>query len=384
MPAAKAADADRQHHVAELAHGRVGEHLLDVVLGQPDGGAKIAVRPPTVRHHQQGRRREHVEGAHARHHVDAGRHHGGGVDQRAHRRGAGHRVRQPDVERNLRALARGADEQADADPVEQGQAEHDLALEQMHRFADAPEAQGAGAHALETPEQQQHADQEAEVADAIDDEGLVARRRVGQVAEPEADQQIGTEPDALPADEHQQQVVAEHQQQHREAEQVHVGEEAPDAVVALHVADRVDVDEQAHPRHHEQHHAAQGIEGEGDRDIQPRQRAPTHADPAPELLGDHPALGGQAAQVEEAGEREQEAAGNRPHGQALHEARRELAAEQDVHAEAEQGQEGNPAQGSFDPAQIHTCVLPCPAGRRPAPRQRWSESRWLASMSRRF
>ena len=48
-------------------------------------------------------------------HVDAGGDHGGGVDERGDGRGAFHGVGQPDVERKLRALAGGAEEQAERD-----------------------------------------------------------------------------------------------------------------------------------------------------------------------------------------------------------------------------------------------------------------------------
>ena len=74
--------------------------------------------------------------------------------------------------------------------------------------------------------QQEHAEQEAGVADAVGDEGLLAGARVGEVVEPEADQQVRGQPHAFPADEQHQQRAAEHQQQHEEQEQVQVREEA--------------------------------------------------------------------------------------------------------------------------------------------------------------
>ena len=57
--------------------------------------------------------------------------------------------------------------------------------------------------AAEVREHQEHGDEEAEVADAVDDERFLARGRrvVGLVVE--ADQEVGAESDAFPADEHQ-------------------------------------------------------------------------------------------------------------------------------------------------------------------------------------
>ncbi len=80
-------------------------------------------------------------------------------------------------------------------------------------------------------EENQDADQEAEVAKACRDERLErGRRRIGRgvgVAgvggrcgvKPEADQQVGREAHQLPADEEHQEVGAEHQNQHRDGEE---------------------------------------------------------------------------------------------------------------------------------------------------------------------
>ena len=55
----------------------------------------------------------------ARDHVDAGGDHGGGVDEGGDRRGAFHRVGQPDVERDLRGFAGGAEDQEQGDGGEE-------------------------------------------------------------------------------------------------------------------------------------------------------------------------------------------------------------------------------------------------------------------------
>ena len=72
--------------------------------------ARNSVMQPMIGDHQQHFGREHrIEAADQ---VHAGGDHRGRVDQRADRRGAFHRVGQPDVQRELRALADAAAEDA--------------------------------------------------------------------------------------------------------------------------------------------------------------------------------------------------------------------------------------------------------------------------------
>ena len=82
--------------------------------------------------------------------------------------------------------------------------------------------------------------------------------------EPEPDQQIRAEPHAFPADIQQQEVVGEHEQQHRGREEVQVGEEARVARVALHVTDRVDVDQRADAGYDQHHHDGELVHQEID------------------------------------------------------------------------------------------------------------------------
>ena len=110
----KCAGAEAQEHVAQLRNGRVGEDLLNVVLREADGGGEERGGEADDRDDIQRERRVQINLRAARDHVDAGGDHGGGVDQRGDRRGAGHRVGQPDVERNLRRFSGRADQQQQA------------------------------------------------------------------------------------------------------------------------------------------------------------------------------------------------------------------------------------------------------------------------------
>ena len=120
-------------------------------------------------------------------------------------------------------------------------------------------------------------ERESDVADPVDDEGLLRRERRGAPAVPEADQQVARQAHELPPREDHQEVVRQDQQQHAEHEEVQVGEEAPPARVVRHVADRVQVDEHPDRRHDDQQAGGQLIDEEPDVD---RERA--RRDPAPE------------------------------------------------------------------------------------------------------
>ena len=97
--------------------------------------------------------------------VDAGHDHGGGVDQGRHRRGAGHGVGQPGVQRELGALADHGDEQRGGAASEQRRASMSPV---ERRVVDVLDVEGlAGGE-----EQDRDADEQADVAGAGGEEGL--------------------------------------------------------------------------------------------------------------------------------------------------------------------------------------------------------------------
>ena len=120
----------------------------------------------------------------------------------------------------------------------------------------------------EVGEQKEDANEEAEVADAVDDEGFLAGGDGGVALEVEADEQIGGETDALPADEHHEDVAGEDQDGHEEEEEVEVAEVARVALFVGHVADGVDVDEEADAGDDEEHDERKLIEDEAEVDVE--------------------------------------------------------------------------------------------------------------------
>ena len=106
----------------------------------------------------------------------------------------------------------------------------DVAAEEVHgscrRSVGRLREDGVEADRAEQHEDAEDAEREAEIADAVDDEGLDGRGIGLGLLVPEADQQVGGEAHAFPAEEQLQEVVGRHQRQHGEGEQRQIGEEA--------------------------------------------------------------------------------------------------------------------------------------------------------------
>ena len=263
------ADPERGEHVAELAQRRIREDALDVGLRQRDRRREDCREDPDPGDDDHRLRCVPEERVHAGDEVDAGINHRRRVDERGDGRRALHRVGQPDVERELRALAGGAAEHEERDQDDEPVVRR---VDLREPFEGIVDVQGLGVHPdCGEPER------EPDVAHAVDEERLLRPERGAPAPVPEADERVAAEPDELPAREHHEEVVRQDQQEHREHEQVEVREEAPVPAVVGHVADRVHVHEHPDRRDDDEEAGRQLVDVEADVDAERAGR-----DPAPE------------------------------------------------------------------------------------------------------
>ena len=253
-------------HEAQLRDGGVTHDSLDVEDRHLDGrgpeGRDRAAPGDEGQGHLGFVRRE--KWVHAGDEVDACRHHRRGVDQGGDGRGAFHRVGEPDVEEDLGRLAEGADREEEGDDLDDPGAGDGVAAG-VDALLDHLE-EGSQFERPEGDEDGHDAEDEAEVADAVDDEGLL-RGGDGLLALVEvADQQVRAEAHALPAEEGQEEVVAHDQACHREDEEVEGGEEAAvaKAHVVAHVLRGVEGDDRCEPGDEEHPEERERVDVEGE------------------------------------------------------------------------------------------------------------------------
>ena len=171
------------------------------------------------------------------------------------RRGAFHGVGQPDVQRKLRRFTAGSNEQK-----QRGRSDNritDGKVAAAGQVRDLRKSQRS-----QIPGDEKHPQQKSSVADAIDDERLVARVGGRLAVEIETDQKIRTQAHAFPADKHEHIVVGEDKRQHGEHEEVEVAEEAVVAAFMRHVSRGINVDQHADAGDEQQPDAGKRIEQE--------------------------------------------------------------------------------------------------------------------------
>ena len=112
----------------------------------------------------------------------------------------------------------------------------------------------------EIDKKQGQGDAEGDIADAGADEGLAAGVGVGLIPVPEADQGIGAEAHAFPAQVNEDQAVRHGDHQHGEDEEVQVTEIADVIGVFPHEGGGIEVDDAGHEGDHHRHDRRQGVE----------------------------------------------------------------------------------------------------------------------------
>ena len=270
-PRDERAHAHRRDHEAQLADGGIREDFLDIVL--PDGNGRGEEGGNCAGHRDDILRLRHrrIKRRGASHQIDACGHHRRRVDERGHRRRTCHRVRQPDIERNLGRFPRHADEHEEGN-------QHNHALRHLRHFGkDFVELKRA-----KRPEGGEHREEKTEISHAVGNEGFFARQRIRKAVAsqrifvvPKADEEIRTQPHAFPSDKEHQVRRAAHQNHHHRDEEVEENEEAAVtsqiffiADIFVHVADGVNMDERPDRRDDEHHRHREGIHAEGPRKMQ--------------------------------------------------------------------------------------------------------------------
>ena len=207
---------------------------------------------------------EHRRGAH--HEVHTGGHHRGRVDEGRHRGGAFHCVGEPEVQRQLCALANGTNEQHQRNHRGGGLSDTTIAGCFVER---------AVAERSERLEREEHCDHEAPVANSVGDERFLASGGGRLAAVPETDEQVRAGAHTFPTEERNQHVLAEHQHEHAEHEQVEVQEELAELGITVHVPNGVQVDQRSNAGDEQRHRDRQRISKEGKVNLEVACRNPT-------------------------------------------------------------------------------------------------------------
>ena len=98
-------------HEAKLAYRGVGQHTFNIGLHHGDGRGHDSGDRANPGDGGAHFRRQRIDSAGPRNHVNTGRHHGCGMDQSGNRSGTFHRIRQPHEQWQLRRFAGCAQEQ---------------------------------------------------------------------------------------------------------------------------------------------------------------------------------------------------------------------------------------------------------------------------------
>ncbi len=186
------------------------------------------------------------------------------MNQRANRRRAFHRVRQPNVQGHLAGLPDSAgkneegDRSADSHAADR-RAGHQPGQRGLFQAAVAVVIKEQRAALGIEPE---HSEQESDVAHARGDDRFFCRGGGGGFLKPETNEQIGRQPHQFPADEQQKQAVGDDDAQHGGRKKRQEAEEPREILIVGHVPRRVDKNPEPDERDHHRHPLCQWVEDE--------------------------------------------------------------------------------------------------------------------------
>ncbi len=267
------ADTQSRKHITKLRTGRVSDNALDVVLYKRNCCSKECCRCADNRHDQQCGVRMFKDRRQTCNHEHTRGHHRCRVNKCGNRCRAFHRVRKPCVQQELRGLTHRTHEKQ--------QANNSKGCFLVQFIAEEVENNRTGIGStfsrqiirssskdrvvidrLEQCEQAEDTEQEAEVTNAVDNEGFHCGGICRWLLEPETDQKIGCQTHTFPAEEHLNQIVRRYQHKHGEGEERQIGKEARTMRIVVHISNRIDMHECRHRVDHDKHDAGQRIDAQ--------------------------------------------------------------------------------------------------------------------------
>ncbi len=232
---------DAHHHVAELRHGGIGQNAFDVFLRHGNQRSKDRSQGADPGHYLKRAAGNAHERIHTRYQVHARGHHGCRVNQGAYRRGAFHRIRKPDVKRQLARFANRSaeDQQRNAGCNARGQ----LGESGLLHASRAVIIKQQRARLSVEPH---HSQQQAKVPHPRGKERLFCRCSRRRPFIPEPNQQVRRQPHNLPTHKQQQQAVGDQQAEHRPGKQREEAEKPREVFVVVHIGRAVNKNQQPH------------------------------------------------------------------------------------------------------------------------------------------
>ena len=225
----------RHEQQTQPAAHQEGESPLHIDLGQ--GDQRTDKGTGAAHHHQQagGQRTQLDQRLKAQQHPGTAHHHHR-VAQHRGGQGALHRLIQPEVERNLGALAHRSGDQG----------EHDQGVATRQSQMVVGLVGGPGLQAVEVPgagdrQQGDHASQQDQVADPLGEEGIAGPLHHQGLVVPGAHDQVGAQGEQLHDHVAEEQGIGEHQGAKAGFKEAQGAEETGPAPVHLQVGDRIDL-----------------------------------------------------------------------------------------------------------------------------------------------